>query len=73
MLTSESSFNAKMNVFDVSLETDKLGEATTTLVAHKVLSFLVNSLNMQLEAMCTDNGFGTLGTWNLHVLLVMTS
>ena len=62
-----------MDVFDVSLQTDELGEAAPTLVAHKVLSFLVNSLNMQLEAMCTDNGFGTVWTWNLHVLLVMTS
>ena len=72
MLTSESSFNAKMNVFDVSLETDKLGEATTTLVAHKVLSFLVNSLNMQLEAMTADNGFSTVRTRDFRVFFCRT-
>ena len=68
MLTSESSFNAKMDVFDVSLQTDELGEAAPTLVAHKVLSFLVNSLNMQLEAMRADNRFSTVWTRDFRVL-----
>ena len=68
MLTSESSFYAKMDVFDVSLQTDELGEAAPTLVAHKVLSFLVNSLNMQLEAMRADNRFSTVWTRDFRVL-----
>merc|ERR1719362_603211 len=60
-------------MFDVSLQTDELGETSTTLATHKVFSLLVNGLDMQFEAMRAHNGFGTVRTWDLHVLLVMAS
>ena len=73
MFAGKSSFDTGMDMFDVSLQTDELGETSTTLVTHKVFSLLVNGLDMQFEAMRAHNGFGTVRTWDLHVLLVMAS
>lgn len=59
MLTRKGSLLAKVNVLDVSLKTDELGEAATALRTHIVLSFLVHRGDMNFEAVPSTQNFIT--------------